>query len=98
VPTASFPTSSPWSPSGRRSPAEPFTIITGTPTSLLTQLRSAFTSNLLLGFPIILFVAAAAVWLIVGRALRPVERIRHAVTDITSADLSQRVPEPGQIR
>jgi signal transduction histidine kinase len=71
------------------------TIITGTPTSLLTQLRSAFTSNLLLGFPIILFIAAAAVRLIVGRALRPVERIRHAVTDITSADLSQRVPEPG---
>ena len=71
------------------------TIVAGTPTSLLTQLRAAFTSNLLLGFPIILLVAAAAVWLIVGRALRPVARIRHAVTDITSADLSQRVPEPG---
>ena len=71
------------------------TIVTGTPTSLLTQLRAAFTSNLLLGFPIILLVAAAAVWLIVGRALRPVAQIRHAVTDITSADLSRRVPEPG---
>jgi signal transduction histidine kinase len=35
------------------------------------------------------------VWLVVGRALRPVEKIRHAVTEITSADLSQRVPEPG---
>jgi signal transduction histidine kinase len=35
------------------------------------------------------------VWLVVGRALRPVEQIRGAVTAITSADLSQRVPEPG---
>jgi signal transduction histidine kinase len=35
------------------------------------------------------------VWLVVGQALRPVEKIRHAVTEITSADLSQRVPEPG---
>ena len=71
------------------------TIITGISTNLLTQLRSTFTSQLLLCFPVILVVAAAAVWLIVGRALRPVEQIRHAVTDITSADLSRRVPEPG---
>jgi signal transduction histidine kinase len=35
------------------------------------------------------------VWLVAGRALRPVEQIRGAVTAITSADLSQRVPEPG---
>jgi signal transduction histidine kinase len=47
------------------------------------------------GFPIILALAAAAVWTVVGRALGPVEQIRHAVTDITSADLSRRVPEPG---
>jgi signal transduction histidine kinase len=30
----------------------------------------------------------------VGRALRPVERIRRSVTEITAADLSRRVPEP----
>ncbi|WP_328617163.1 HAMP domain-containing histidine kinase [Amycolatopsis sp. NBC_00355] len=71
------------------------TILAGTPTGLLTQLREAFTSNLLLGFPVILIVAAATVWVIVGRVLRPVEQIRHAVTEITSADLSRRVPEPG---
>jgi signal transduction histidine kinase len=74
---------------------QPVTIIAGTSIGVLTQFRSAFTSHLVVGFPIILLVAAAAVWVIVGRALRPVEQIRHAVTDITSADLSQRVPEPG---
>jgi signal transduction histidine kinase len=71
------------------------TILVGTSTGLLNQLRDAFTSNLLLGFPVILVVAAATVWVIVGRVLRPVEQIRHAVTEITSADLSRRVPEPG---
>jgi signal transduction histidine kinase len=71
------------------------TIIAGTATGLLSPLRSEFASHLVLGLPVILLAAAAAVWLIVGRALRPVERIRRAVTDITSADLSQRVPEPG---
>jgi signal transduction histidine kinase len=70
-------------------------IITGTSTGLLNQVNSEFVRHLLIGLPIILVLAAAAVWLVVGRALRPVERIRHAVTDITSADLSQRVPEPG---
>ncbi|MFG1645639.1 ATP-binding protein [Amycolatopsis sp. NPDC049252] len=74
---------------------QPVTILAGTPTGLLTQLREAFTSNLLLGFPVILLGAAGTVWLIVGRVLRPVEEIRHAVTEITAADLSRRVPEPG---
>jgi signal transduction histidine kinase len=43
----------------------------------------------------VLALAGLAVWFITGRALRPVEQIRRAVTEITSADLSQRVPEPG---
>jgi signal transduction histidine kinase len=73
----------------------PVTVITGTSTGLLSQVNSEFLRYLLWGMPIILVLAAGAVWLVVGRALRPVEQIRHAVTEITSADLSQRVPEPG---
>ena len=45
--------------------------------------------------PFLLVLACGTVWLVVGRALRPVEQIRGAVTAITSADLSLRVPEPG---
>ena len=74
---------------------QPVTIITGTSTDLLRQVNAEFIRHLLLGLPVILVGAAGIVWLVVGRALRPVEKIRHAVTDITSADLSQRVPEPG---
>ena len=71
------------------------TVIVVTPTLLLHQLNSQFAVRLLLAVPVVLILAATAVWLIVGRALRPVERIRRAVTEITSADLSHRVPEPG---
>lgn len=73
----------------------PVTIVTGTATNLLEQVNSEFLRHLLFGFPVVLILAAGTVWLVVGQALRPVEKIRHAVTEITSADLSQRVPEPG---
>ncbi|MFI0420208.1 sensor histidine kinase [Spongiactinospora sp. 9N601] len=39
-------------------------------------------------------LVAAVLWTTIGRALQPVERIRATVADITSRDLSQRVPEP----
>jgi signal transduction histidine kinase len=74
---------------------QPVTIVAGTATGILSSLNSEFTYRLIAAFPIILALAAAAVWTLVGRALGPVEQIRRAVTDITSADLSRRVPEPG---
>ncbi|RCG31400.1 HAMP domain-containing protein [Sphaerisporangium album] len=76
---------------------QPVTIVAGTPTGLLRSINTEFTYRLIAGFPITLALAAAAVWTLVGRALAPVEQIRRAVTDITSADLSRRVPEPGTI-
>jgi signal transduction histidine kinase len=71
------------------------TVVTGTAIRLLTSLTSSFETHLFLGFPVIMALAAAAVWFLVGRALRPVELIRRTAADITAADLSQRVPEPG---
>jgi signal transduction histidine kinase len=74
-------------------------IITGsTNTQLRQQVNATFTWLLSSGLPALLLLACATVWLVVGRALRPVERIRRAVTDITdisAAGLTQRVPEPG---
>ena len=74
---------------------QPVTIVTGTSTDVLGQVSEASARLLLFGVPGIVLLAAGTIWLVVGRALRPVEQIRHAVTDITSADLSRRVPEPG---
>jgi signal transduction histidine kinase len=73
----------------------PVVIIAEASTGLLSQFNSEFAGRLLLAIPIALVLAGFTVWLIVGRALRPVEQIRRAVTEITSADLSRRVPEPG---
>jgi signal transduction histidine kinase len=74
-------------------------IITGsTNTQLRQQVNATFTWLLSAGLPALLLLACATVWLVVGRALRPVERIRRAVTDITdisAAGLTRRVPEPG---
>jgi signal transduction histidine kinase len=69
--------------------------VTGTSTSQLTQVNETFARLLLIGVPGLLILATTTVWFVVGRALRPVEKIRHAVTEITAADLSQRVPESG---
>jgi signal transduction histidine kinase len=73
----------------------PVTIVTFTSTDVLSQFTEASARLLIFGLPAILVLAATTVWLVVGRALRPVARIRHAVTAITAADLAQRVPEPG---
>jgi signal transduction histidine kinase len=69
-------------------------IIAWTNTDPLSQINETFSRLLLVGVPGILLLACATVWLVVGRALRPVERIRRTATNITAADLSSRVPEP----
>jgi signal transduction histidine kinase len=73
----------------------PVTIITTARTYLQSQVEQTFARLLIIGVPVLLVLACGTVWLVVGRALRPVEQIRGAVTAITLADLSQRVPEPG---
>lgn len=54
----------------------------------------ALTRSLLLIAPILLVIVAGVTWLIVGRALRPVESIRAEVADISERRLDRRVPEP----
>ncbi len=47
-----------------------------------------------MSFGIVLLTVGLLTWLVVARALRPVERIRTEVDAITEADLSRRVPVP----
>lgn len=49
---------------------------------------------LLAGSPLLLLLVAAMTWVIVGRALRPVEAIRAQVEEISMHALTKRVPEP----
>jgi signal transduction histidine kinase len=58
--------------------------------STLSDLHRAVT----VGAPLLLVLAGMAVWLLVGRALRPVEGIRRQVAEISESALDRRVPEP----
>ncbi len=73
----------------------PVIIITSTATSLRRQVNETFAQLLVIGMPALLALACMTIWLVVGRALRPVEQIRRAAGAITHAGLSRRVPEPG---
>jgi signal transduction histidine kinase len=56
-------------------------------TALVTQL-------LIIGLPLLLLVVAVTTWVMVGRALAPVEAIRREVDEISAAQLHRRVPQP----
>jgi signal transduction histidine kinase len=49
---------------------------------------------LFLGVPLVVLAVGATCWLVMGRALQPVEAMRARVAEITATNLSQRVPEP----
>jgi signal transduction histidine kinase len=52
-------------------------------------------TRLLLGaIPALLLLISLTTWLVVGRALRPIELIRREVEAISTDDLHRRVPEP----
>lgn len=58
------------------------------------ETTAALAVPLVLGLPVLLLVVAATTWAVVGRSLRPVERIRAEVEQISGASLERRVPEP----
>ena len=47
------------------------------------------------GLPLLIAGVAGGIWVLVGRALSPVEAIRREVAGITRQQLGRRVPEPG---
>jgi len=58
------------------------------------ETTAALVLPLLLGIPLLLAVVGGTTWMVVGRALRPVERIRAEVELVSGASLERRVPEP----
>lgn len=58
------------------------------------ETTAALVTPLLLGLPLLLLVVGATTWFVVGRTLRPVERIRRDVEEITGSRLDRRVSEP----
>ena len=79
---------------GVRTSGGDFVVIAAESMASVQQSVETVALLLALGFPALLFVVGAAVYIVVGRSLRPVERMRTQVAGITLADLSQRVPDP----
>ncbi len=69
-------------------------IIVGTPLDDVNESVSALTRALLVAVPTASLALAFLVWLLVGRVLRPVERIRQQVAAIGGDTLHRRVPVP----
>lgn len=55
---------------------------------------AALIGPLAVGLPLVLLLVGATTWVVVTRALAPVERIRSEVDQITGERLDRRVPEP----
>ncbi len=69
-------------------------IVVALSTEEVDDATEAVLGPLVVGVPLLLLVVAATTWVVVGRALAPVERIRAEVATITDSRLDRRVPEP----
>ncbi|MFG3440998.1 sensor histidine kinase [Nonomuraea sp. NPDC047897] len=77
-----------------RTPDGPVTVYGAASLNRVNASLAALYALVFLGTPLMLAGVAGITWLIVGSALRPVERIRSELTEITGKDLSRRVPVP----
>ena len=76
------------------SPGGPVTVYAATSLERVSEIVSTLRRLLLLGVPLVAALLAVLTWVVVGRALRPVESIRAEVAAISEADLGRRVPAP----
>jgi signal transduction histidine kinase len=77
-----------------RAPDGDYTIIVAGSLDDVVENIAILVGFLRVGIPIVVFVAGAGVWWLVGRALAPVEAIRTSVEVLTADRLDHRVPEP----
>lgn len=70
------------------------TIVVGINLEQVEETSEFVRRALLVGLPLLLLTMAAMIWIVVGRALHPVEAIRREVAGIGGRDLDRRVPVP----
>lgn len=69
-------------------------VVVGVPTAIERDAVSTVGLFLIAGVPVLLTLAGGLIWFLVGRALRPVERIRATVAGISHQHLDERVEVP----
>jgi signal transduction histidine kinase len=79
---------------GADTPLGPRTVLVARSTEAVTEATAAVGGLLAVGLPLLLAVVAATTWVVVGRALAPVEAIRAEVDTISAAALHRRVQAP----
>lgn len=72
----------------------PVTIYVGDSLESVGEATRTLRRSLLVGVPALLALLATSIWLVIGRALRPVEDIRSEVANISDRGLDRRVPVP----
>ena len=70
------------------------TVFVGTSLESVSEATRTLRTALLVGVPLMLLLVATGTWLVVGRALSRVERVRREVDGIGDADVSRRL-DPG---
>lgn len=72
----------------------PVSIYVGKSLESVEEATRTLRNSLMVAVPVTLVLLAAGTWLVIGKALRPVESIREQLTTITDEDLDRRVPVP----
>jgi signal transduction histidine kinase len=79
---------------GAQTSAGPRTVLVARALIGVFETTAVVTKVLLIGLPLLLFVVAVTTWVMVGRALAPVDSMRREVDEISAAQLHRRVPQP----
>ena len=75
-------------------PTGRLTVTAAAPVDQVARSVDALRQKLVIGLPALIALVAAVAWVLVGRALRPVDAIRAEVDEITGSTMHRRVPEP----
>jgi signal transduction histidine kinase len=76
------------------SASHPLTVYVAVSTASVDRSLNALDTGLLVGLPLIVTLLTGACWLLVGRALRPVEQLRQQTTAIPATELGRRLAVP----
>jgi signal transduction histidine kinase len=79
---------------GADTPQGQRTVLVARSTEAVDEAVAAVSGLLAVGLPLLLAVVGATTWVVVGRALAPVEAMRAEVDEISAAALHRRVPDP----
>ncbi|MEO8693675.1 MAG: ATP-binding protein [Acidimicrobiales bacterium] len=71
-----------------------YRIVVASPLDGVEESINALKGSLLTALPFVVALVALVAWLVVGRALQPVEAMRREVESITGTTMHRRVPEP----